>query len=175
MGMEKCEQMRTNRKNVDKAVEQIINDALSGRQNVTYLLNSTELSEKEYTLVVRSNFANQFVNLDSEVEEQKDYYEAALSREKHIRKIVLLLEKDGATSHNELARKAGIFKSQLTRAIAAIGPFGFIAFERQGNSKKYALTQKGHAFADYLAKAVVQEDTSPVQSGGAVLKRARVS
>ena len=120
------------------------------------------MNDKEYTLVVRSNFANQFVDLDSEIEEKKEYYEAALSREKHIRKIILLLKKNGATSHNELAREAGIFKSQLTRAIAAIGPFGFIAFERQGNSKKYALNQKGHAFADYLAKPVLQENISPI-------------
>jgi len=137
-------------------------------------IKSNQIERQRIYLVVRFNFANQFVDLDSKIEEQKEYYEAALSREKHIRKIILLLKKNGATSRNELAREAGIFKSQLTRAIVAIGPFGFIAFERQGNSKKYALTQKGHAFADYLSKPVLQEDISPLRSKGAVLKRARV-
>lgn len=118
-------------------------------------------------------FASQLVTAFFE-NENDDFaqYRHALKKSKYTKKIMGILAKSGPISHNELAEKTTISKSQLTRTISDLLPYGFITFDRLGNTKNYYLTFKGEDFAHYLAfesaankesRLPKEEESSPLE------------
>ena len=124
------------------------------------------ISATDYSFALPLFLSKQFRNVAMAelVDEKVALYRAAKSREKHIESLVRTLETNGPMTHDALAKENQMHKSQLTRAMNALGPFGFVAFERLGNTKKYSLTKKGHDFYHYLATNTLSESV-PIQLG----------
>ena len=129
-------------------------------------LTEVNVLADEYSSSLSLFLSKQFSNVETAelVDEKVALYRAAKSREKHIESLVRTLETNGPMTHDALAKENQMHKSQLTRAMNALGPFGFVAFERLGNTKKYSLTKEGHKFFRYLATNTLSE-SMPIQLG----------
>ena len=80
---------------------------------------------------------------------EKDF-ETLLAKSKHSIEIVSILNDEETLTHNELAKRLGIKKNNLSNVMSKIGLFNIIFARRIGRNVYYSLNAKGQRFYEYI-------------------------
>ena len=110
-----------------------------------------ELIESLLEKINKYNFIKELIKEVKHNEEiVKQTSNFVLKKNKHTANVLMLISKNPGISHDELASKLNLEKSNLTNALKAIQEYDLISKTKSGRNVHYFLTSNGDKYAEVL-------------------------